>query len=385
MKTTGAADQKPITGPSALAALMIEMESTKGFDPMPPDQYRYFLGKKESPLQRLLALVRARTIARGHRSAYCVDEIGRELRQADLRRELAMDWGNFRRAFAEAIARKLIRMGSRSSPTDGGPDRPHRKNGGASSHPNRVYLCGSIKESVGYKYTEEGGTSLYRLVLLTPTQRKLYDGWPAEKQARFYAEFEAAVNRKDQIEREALARARAVAAPIVDAVLSMHGLPVKRLKSVQTESVPTDDRESVPSAPSLLPLENSESVPSTSSTTTGDAKPTPAARDDAALPSIEETARKAAGFERLSAADREFCREMAPKFAPETVRAGIIMGRARQLVAATNRGSPARISSLRYFAGSIEEAHGGFDAGYIEYLDHKLRRHTHTKSKGANA
>lgn len=273
MSTAATPARKPMRPESQFQRLAREMESPKGLDPMPPDQYRYFLGPKESPLQRLLALVRSKTCAEGHRSAFCVDEHGKELRLADLRRELAIDWGNFRRCVEEAKARGLIRVGGRKSP-----------NGGASSHPHRVFLCGSVAESVGYKEQADSSTSLYRLVLLTPEQRKIYDGWAAEKQVRFYADFERVVKYKDDVEKEAIALARAITDRALDQVLAAHALPKKRLpkqrvepklvrlallESVQTESVPTrghesvptEECESVPAAASLLSLEKTESVP----------------------------------------------------------------------------------------------------------------------------
>jgi hypothetical protein len=234
----------PVPEESEFRRLAREMESPKGLDPIPPDQIAYFLPKTEPPLQRLLALVRMTTCAKGRRSAHCVDEAGKELRLADLRRMLAMDWGNFRRTVEEAKTRGLIRIG----------DRHHR------AHPHRVFLCGTVAESVGYKELAEEATSLYRLVLLTPEQRKLYDAWPVEKQTRFYADFERAVKYKEEIEQEAIALAREITEGELNRVYAEHELPKKRLpkrraeptrvqlrliESVQTESVPTPGVESV--------------------------------------------------------------------------------------------------------------------------------------------
>lgn len=261
---------------------MADMGSTKGFDPMPPDQYLYFLGKKEPPLQRLLALVRSSTIQRGRRSAYCVDERGKEMRPADLERALEMEHGNFNRALREAVGRGLIRIGRAE---DGNGRSAHN-----SRHPQRVYLCGSVEESKGYEEGEEkGGVCTDPLRFLSPSQRKVYAGWQKEQQQRFYAEFDSAVNYKLQVEREAIALARHIGDRALDQVFAAHALPKNRLAtepptsqllqltlvaggisqqdgSVQTrsvptragESVPTAKRESVPSAASLLPSEKIE-------------------------------------------------------------------------------------------------------------------------------
>ena len=58
---------------------MREMGS-RAFDPIPPDNYLYFVHDESAPpLQRALAWVRAHTIRYGHRSPFCVDEDGNEL------------------------------------------------------------------------------------------------------------------------------------------------------------------------------------------------------------------------------------------------------------------------------------------------------------------
>jgi hypothetical protein len=281
MSAAAAPARKRATGPGELAGLMAAMGSTKGFDPMPPDQYLYFLGKKESPLQRLLALVRSKTIRKDHRSAHCVDENGKELRQADLRRELGMDWGNFRRALNEAVARGLVRVGSRSSPTEAAASRSHRQNGGASAHPHRVLLCGSVAESIGYEEATKDALVSTDSSWITPAHLKIVAGWPKERQDRFYGEFHSEVKLIRQIEADLIAKARDVRAARLDRLFSAHELPRKHLpkrrapesrlvqvtllaaaifESAQTqsvltsapESVPTDARASVPTAASLL-------------------------------------------------------------------------------------------------------------------------------------
>jgi hypothetical protein len=264
---------------------MVDMGSTKGFDPMPPDQYLYFLGKKEPPLQRLLALARASTIQRGRRVAYCVDEQGKEMRPADLERALQMEHGNFNRALREAVGRGLIRIGR------GGPGDNRAAHN--SRHPQRVYLCGSVAESTGYEEGEEKArVCTDPSFFLSPTQRKVVAGWPKTQQDRFYAEFQPAVKYKQQLEREAIALARHIGDRALDQVFAAHALPKNRLatepptssllqltliagalsqqngsvqtRSVQTRasgSVPTTERGSVPNSASLLPTEKTEARP----------------------------------------------------------------------------------------------------------------------------
>lgn len=257
--------------------------STKGVDPIPPDQYLYFLGKKEPPLQRLLALVRACTIQRGRWSEYCVDEKGKPLRLADLERLLEMEHGNFKRTLREAVSRGLIRVGP--------GEASQNRSGHNSRHPERVYLCGTVKESIGYEQGEEkGGVCTDSSSHLSPMQRKILAGWPQERKDRFYAEFVPAVKYKKQLEAEAIAQARHIGDRALDQVFSAHSLPKIRLAtqppqpqliqltlsggsssmstqldgsvqtpSVQTradESVPTEKRGSVLTSASLLSSDN---------------------------------------------------------------------------------------------------------------------------------
>lgn len=285
-RKTPASEGAPDAGTRKLSTLMREMGSLTGeYTGTPPDQLNYFLGKAESPLQRLLAIVRAKTLGRGHRSPYCVDDAGKELRQADLRRELGMEWGNFRRAMTEAVARGLIRVG--------GAEPGNNRSTHNSRHLHRVFLCATVPESVGYRENTDFSTSLYRLVTLTPAVRKIVGGWSAEAQQRFYASLEVAVKYKRQVEAEALAAARAEGDRAVGNVMAEFRLPVKKLpkraaepklvriqlvsasgnESVQTqseqtsasESVRTDERESVRTAPSLLCSEKTEKRDSSSS------------------------------------------------------------------------------------------------------------------------
>ncbi len=96
-------------------------------------------------------------------------------------------------------------------------------------------------------------------------------------------------------------------------------------------------------------------------------------REDAALSPIEEAAREAAGFERLSEGDRRFCRELEG-LPEETIRAGVILGRARRMVHETNTGTQEPVRSLRYFAATIQEAAKGLPAGYVEHLENWINR-----------
>jgi hypothetical protein len=97
-----------------------------------------------------------------------------------------------------------------------------------------------------------------------------------------------------------------------------------------------------------------------------------------------EAIRKAAGFERLSEGDRRYLKELQRSgVAVESIRAGVLVGRARRMCSEHNWAAEAAkwgrrheadpIRSLRYFAGPIAEQ---FPSGYADYMENWLRRHT---------
>jgi hypothetical protein len=88
-----------------------------------------------------------------------------------------------------------------------------------------------------------------------------------------------------------------------------------------------------------------------------------------------EPIRKAAGFESLSEGDRRYLVELQRGgTSAEAIRAGVLVGRARRMMA-DSRGAPQAVRSLRYFAGPIAEAaRGEIPAGYVEYVEGWLQR-----------
>lgn len=67
--------------------LVKQMGSKKGYDPIPPDQYLYFLNSADE-VQRVVAWVRSKTIRLGHRSPWAVTpNATRPLTKADLARD----------------------------------------------------------------------------------------------------------------------------------------------------------------------------------------------------------------------------------------------------------------------------------------------------------
>lgn len=95
--------------------------------------------------------------------------------------------------------------------------------------------------------------------------------------------------------------------------------------------------------------------------------------DDAELSREAELKRMAGIPGRVSPADRAFLDALQQP--TEVIRAGILLGRARKLVQRANTGRNDPIRSLRYFAGTIEEAGRGLPSGHVQYLEQFIRRH----------
>ena len=97
-----------------------------------------------------------------------------------------------------------------------------------------------------------------------------------------------------------------------------------------------------------------------------------------------EPIKKAAGMERLSEGDRVFVRNLKRAgLTLETIRAGVLLGRARRIMHEAKARTGEKIRSLRYFAGAIEEARADAETlspGYVQYLERWIE-----KNQGAAA
>src|SRR5512132_958284 len=85
-------------------ALMRAMGSTKGFDPMPPDQYLSYQDKRYPLKIRFWAWLCAHTIRLGHRSPWAVGRKGQELHIEHAAADLDVDVANLREARRELEA-----------------------------------------------------------------------------------------------------------------------------------------------------------------------------------------------------------------------------------------------------------------------------------------
>lgn len=82
--------------------LMRMLKSSKGYDPIPPDQYLTYQDARYPPPIRLWAWLLSKTIRSGHRKSRCAtDNAGRPLMLADAARDLGMNSGTASRGWAE--------------------------------------------------------------------------------------------------------------------------------------------------------------------------------------------------------------------------------------------------------------------------------------------
>lgn len=175
--------------------LMKAMGSPNGSDPIPPTQYLYFLDDP-NPVQRVVAWVRSKTIRKGHRRRYAVDQNGNTLTISHLAADCFKgNLGNASSAWKDTEDQKLV----------------------AKDNEGRLCLCGNVpsrsaalKSLNSQQLTEdEVFCTENQSVLRTEKQRLQFLALPAPKRELFkqacpkFAEWSAAV------EADALAAARA--------------------------------------------------------------------------------------------------------------------------------------------------------------------------------
>jgi hypothetical protein len=98
---------------SHLETFARELGSTKGLDPIPPDQYLTFQDKRYPPTIRLWAWHLAHTIRLGKRKAWAVDDAGKELTLQHAAADLGMDGGNIRHAWRQLEIEGRVRKDGR--------------------------------------------------------------------------------------------------------------------------------------------------------------------------------------------------------------------------------------------------------------------------------
>jgi len=195
---------------SKLMELMLAMGSTKGFDPIPPEQYLTLRDKRYPPEQRLLWWLASKTIRHGHRSPYAVDDQGKELRLKHAAGELNMERGNVRRAWRHLEA-------------DG---RVHTEG-------RRLYLNGAVKLPAETKEKRsEVCTDLF-----PPYLMKQIKNLPPERQNELLTRYEQETAIEAKVLAEAVAAVRSIFDQRKDSILSEFGVKkIREQKRREAES-----------------------------------------------------------------------------------------------------------------------------------------------------
>jgi hypothetical protein len=197
------------TGP--LIELMRAMGSTKGFDPIPPDQYLTYLDKRYPLGQRLIWWVASKTIRHGHRSPWCVDEQGKELYLKHAAGELDVDQANLRREWRDLEAEGRVHVDGR-----------------------RLCLNGTVTlpASEAKEKRSEVCTDLFPPYLLKQIKRL-----PAERREALLIEYQRETTTEAKVLAEAVAGVRSIFDQRKDTLLTQFGVKkIRERKRREAES-----------------------------------------------------------------------------------------------------------------------------------------------------
>lgn len=201
-----------------LAQLMKEMGSTKGFDPIPPDQYLFFRNDSD-PEQRVLAAARATTIRQGYRRPFMADGQGRPLSLNEIAKLVGMDPRNLTNTMKSLCDKGLIRVEKK---------------------PYRVMLCGKITHKTAKLVTDVESLTYVRTKSEKSWTRyeipsyslRLIQTWPKDRQEVFFRKHKDWWERTRELELEAMTFARIISSQEEDTLFSEFGLQKKRKTQV---------------------------------------------------------------------------------------------------------------------------------------------------------
>jgi hypothetical protein len=177
-----------MTDHQQIVNLMKQMGSRAGYNPMPPDQHRWTMGKKRGPLYRFWGWMCDHTLSYGHRSPYAVDANGSERHIEHAAADLEMDLAN-----TYAYWRKGINLGL-------------WRNGTAEEGKRRMFLCGEVIPKVDEDDEDERQPSNG----LPPAIVAKVKEWSAETQREFWSTWAIRKTVRDTSLRELMAAAREI-------------------------------------------------------------------------------------------------------------------------------------------------------------------------------
>jgi hypothetical protein len=189
--------------------LMAQMGSENGYDPIPPDQYLYFLNDRD-PLQRLLAYVRSKTIRVRHRSSYCVDEYGNPITLEQIAADFGWSLTHARQTWADAEERGLVKR----------------------DQDDRLCLCGNVplppKPNCKLDEAKKNCTVFFPQYLRQQIQQL-----SKNSQDRLQSEIQAYTEFEDRLKSDALALAREILEDCEERFFARYGLELRRNKKTR--------------------------------------------------------------------------------------------------------------------------------------------------------
>ena len=216
-------------------ALMKEIGSPSGFDPIPPDQHRWMMDPDVPPFQRMWGWMIGHTMHWGHRSPFAISKEGHELHIEHAAKDLGLDVPNAYREWRKGIARGLWRNGQ---PEEG---------------PRRMYLTGKVPRFKGESKIKELSvqTILPHAIIL-----QIKD-WEPERQVELCKLLESEQELERHVQAALAAANRAVFIQRQDNIFRQQGLEISRQVHQKKHEKPEDaEARRARIEPIRAPIEN---------------------------------------------------------------------------------------------------------------------------------
>lgn len=210
-------NQQPQSEYQRVRALMKEIGSPDGFDPLPPSQHRWMMDPDVPGLQRFWGWMIAHTVHWGHRSAFAIDKSGIELHIEHAAKDLEMDLANAYHYWRLGLRRGLWRNGQ---PSEG---------------VRRLYLTGKVPK---FRRTEGDEKSVH--TIFSAAILKQINGLSAEQKKALRDSLEAEIKLEKDVQAALVAANRAVFIQRQDSIYSQYGVNPSRQEHVKPGENPAD-------------------------------------------------------------------------------------------------------------------------------------------------
>ena len=199
-------------------ALMKEIGSPNGFDPLPPDQHRWMMDPNVPPLQRMWGWMIKHTVHWGHRSPYAISQQqGHELHIEHAAKDLGMDVANAHHTWKKGVDRGLWRNGQ---PSEG---------------PRRLYLTGKVPKS------QQSGDGKLSVQTIFPVHiLKQIKDWTPERRNALRDSLEAEIRFEKDVQAALIAANRAIFINRQDSIYLAQGVKPEHQKHTKRTETPAD-------------------------------------------------------------------------------------------------------------------------------------------------